>query len=100
MSIARDRVGAIDHFTFAARHGAEIVVAKFTQYGTPTHQGNRLFILSSTLQVPVFDVTIAHRHEVVAILAERYGHDFRTDFVRRDLQVGLPVEHVHDVVVL
>lgn len=100
VTVARDGVGALDHVTFAASHRTEIVVAQLTQYGTPTHQRDRLFILSSTLQVPVLHVPVADRHEVVAILAERHGDDFGADFVRGNLQVGLPIEDVDDVIVL
>lgn len=100
MAVPSDCVSAVDHVALAACDGAEVVVAKLSQYGTPSHQRDGFFILAAALEIPVLDMAIAHRHKVVAIVAERHGHDFRAHFVRGDLQVGLPVEDVDNVVVL
>lgn len=43
--------------------------------------------LPTALQIPVLNVPIAHRHKVVAVLAEAHRHHFGADLVRGDLQV-------------
>lgn len=56
--------------------------------------------LCTALEIPELDVAIADRHKVAAVVAEAHGHHFGADLIRGDLHVGLPVEHVHDHVVL
>lgn len=100
MAVSGDCVSAVDHLAFAACDSAEVVVAQLSQYGTATHERDGFLVLAAALQIPVLDVPVADGDEVVAIFAERHGHDFRAHFVRGDLQVGLPVEDVDNVVVL
>lgn len=100
MAVACDGIGAFGEGATATGHRTKVIVAQLTQNGTASHQRYGLLVLAATLQIPVFDVAIAHRHEVIAIFAEADGYDFGTDFVRGNFQVLLPIEHIDDHVML
>lgn len=56
--------------------------------------------LCTPLQIPELDVSIADRHKVAAVFAKTNRHHLGADLIRGDLHIRLPVEHIHDHVIL